>query len=95
MAIFKWDGDKNRKLIGERGISFEVIVSYIENGSLVAIVPGKGKYKHQKQFVIEINKYVYIVPFVEEKGYVFLKTIIPSRKLTKYYLYGGRKDEGI
>lgn len=88
-VVFKWDGDKNRKLLNERSISFETIVAYIENGNLIAIAPGKGKYQHQKQFVIEINKYVYIVPFVEEEGYIFLKTIIPSRKLTKYYLSGG------
>jgi len=37
-----------------------------------------------KKLIIE--NYIYIVPFVEEKKYMFLKTIIPSRKLTKEYL---------
>jgi len=92
-AIFEWSAEKNQKLIKERGISFEVIVSHIEAGSLIAIVAGKGKYKHQKQFVIDVNRYIYIVPFVEEGERIFLKTIIPSRKMTKEYLFGGDTHE--
>jgi hypothetical protein len=33
---------------------------------------------------------VYLVPFVEDEHSVFLKTIIPSRKVTKEYL--GKED---
>jgi hypothetical protein len=33
---------------------------------------------------------VYLVPFVEDERSVFLKTIIPSRKVTKEYL--GKED---
>ncbi|MBI1871694.1 MAG: BrnT family toxin [Chlamydiae bacterium] len=87
--LFKWDPEKNLKLIKERGISFEAIVSHIEQGDVIATVQGKGKYSHQKQFVVSVNQYIYIVPFVEEKGALFLKTIFPSRKLTKQYLFGG------
>ena len=35
-------------------------------------------------------EYVYLVPHVEEPDYMFLKTIIPSRKATRDY---GRKDK--
>jgi hypothetical protein len=35
---------------------------------------------------VEINNYVYLVPFVETEKEIFLKTIIPSRKATKKYL---------
>ena len=52
----------------------------------MAIVPGRGKFGHQKQFLVEANDYIYIVPFVEEDNRIFLKTIIPSRKMTKRYL---------
>ena len=90
MKIFEWDGEKNRKLGRERGLSFEAIVSYIEAGAVVAIVPGQGKYSHQKQFLVLVNNYIYIVPFVEEESRFFLKTIIPSRKMTKRYLEGLR-----
>ena len=87
--VFEWDKEKNQKLIKRRGISFEAIVLQIEAGQVIAIVPGKGKFRHQKQYVLEINNYVYVVPFVEGPEGVFLKTIIPSRTLTKRFLLGG------
>lgn len=37
-------------------------------------------------FVVRIRGYAYLVPFVETKHEVFLKTIIPSRKATRIYL---------
>ncbi len=91
--VFEWEQNKNQKLIKERGVSFEAVVSRIEEGEIFAITPGKGKYGHQKQFIIVLDGYVYIVPFVEGKGKVFLKTIIPSRKMTQRYLSGGKSDE--
>ena len=87
--VFEWNQQKNQKLIKERGISFEAIVLQIEAGHVMAIVPGKGKFRHQKQYVLEFNNYIYVVPFVEESERVFLKTIIPSRRLTKRLLFGG------
>ena len=86
---FEWSREKNQKLIRERGISFEVIVAHIEAGEIVAIGPGRGRFKHQRQFIVSVNRYVYIVPFVEDETKIFLKTIIPSRKLTRHYLRGG------
>ena len=87
--VFDWDNEKNKKLIKERKMSFEAIVSLIESGNIIATVTGKGRYAHQKQFVVEMNKYIYVVPFVEDDQKIFLKTIIPSRKLTKKFLSGG------
>jgi uncharacterized DUF497 family protein len=86
--VYDWDDAKNRKLIKERGISFEAVVSLIEGENVIAIVTGKGRYLHQKQFIVEMNRYVYVVPFVEDDQKIFLKTIIPSRKLTKKFLPG-------
>ena len=37
-----------------------------------------------------VMEHVYLVPHVEEADYLFLKTIIPSRKATRDY---GRKDK--
>ena len=93
--VFDWDNEKNRKLIKARKISFEAIVSLIESGNIIATVTGKGKYAHQKQFIVEMNKYIYVVPFVEDDQKIFLKTIIPSRKLTKKFLSGGKWNEEI
>ncbi|MCI0445310.1 BrnT family toxin [bacterium] len=89
MKVFDWDKKKNEKLVQERGISFETIVLQIEAGNVIAIVRGEGKFRHQKQYIVEFNNYVYIVPFVEGPEVIFLKTIIPSRKLTKRLLLGG------
>ena len=91
MKQFDWDNEKNRKLIEEREISFEEIVFFIEQGNLLDIIsnPNTKKYRNQKMFVVEVNGYVYLVPFTEEGHRVFLKTIYPSRKATAKYLKGG------
>ena len=88
MKYFIWNSDKNEQLKRERDISFEQIVIQIEEGKLHDILehPNQQKYKDQKIFVVELNEYIHLVPFVEDEEYVFLKTIIPSRKATKKYL---------
>ena len=48
--------------------------------------PNKTRYPNQKVLVIKMIDYVYAVPFIEEGNFRFLKTIIPSRKLTRDYL---------
>jgi len=88
MQYFKWNPQKNEKLILERGISFERVVFFIENGHLLDVIkhPNQDRYPNQHQFIVEINDYAYLVPFVESEKEIFLKTIIPSRKATKKYL---------
>ena len=54
--------------------------------------PNKEQYSGQRIFVVNVEGYVFLVPYVETEESVFLKTIIPSRKMTKKYL-GGDKDE--
>jgi len=90
MKYFEWNEEKNEKLKKERNISFEIIVSQIELGYIIDIVeqPNKAKYKNQSIYVVEYERYAYLVPFVEDENKVFLKTIIPSRKATKKYLEG-------
>lgn len=92
MDYYKWNHEKNQRLKAERGIGFEQIVMHIERGGVLDIVqhPDQTKYPKQQILVIEINKYVYLVPFVEGEKGRFLKTIIPSRKATRDYL-GGNK----
>ena len=88
MKNINWSQEKNRHLIVERGISFEVVASYIENEEIIDIIdhPNRQRYEGQKIFVIAIEGYVYLVPFVETGKELFLKTIIPSRKATRDYL---------
>jgi len=64
------------------------VIALLEDGNILDILdhPNKEKYAHQKIYVIEINGYVYLVPFIQDKNKVFLKTIIPSRKAQKKYI---------
>lgn len=91
MKPFRWNHEKNEKLKTERNISFEEIVLAIESDRLLDIVAhsGPGKYPNQRMFVVAVEQYAYLVPFVEETDYYFLKTVIPSRKATRDYLKGG------
>ncbi len=85
MKNINWNPEKNKKLIQERGISFEICLIKIESGEILDILENKN-YKNQKIFILEIESYNYLIPFVENEKEVFLKTIIPSRKFTKKYL---------
>lgn len=83
-----WSDEKNKKIIAERDISFEDVTIAIEEGKLLDIIdhPDKKRYPNQKIFIVNINNYGYLVPFVEDEEKIFLKTIIPSRKATKKYI---------
>ena len=86
---YSFSTEKNRLLIEERGISFEEVILVIEEGGILDILPhpNSDKYPNQKIYVLNINNYVHLVPFVRQDAYhVFLKTIFPHRKLTKQYL---------
>ncbi|MDF1875312.1 DUF4258 domain-containing protein [Sulfurimonas sp. SAG-AH-194-I05] len=85
MITYNWNVEKNLLLKKERNLSFEQIVSHIGNGDLLDVVshPNKEKFAHQKILIVKVEDYVIAVPFVENKNERFLKTIIPSRKLTK------------
>jgi uncharacterized DUF497 family protein len=89
MTQFNWNNEKNSKLNQERGISFENIVFAIENSGLIDVIPHSNseRYPNQSIYVVNIEDYIYLVPFVKEsKDIRFLKTIIPSRKATKQYI---------
>jgi uncharacterized DUF497 family protein len=90
MKYFSWNEEKNELLLAERDISFEDIVLYIEKGFLLDVLehPNPEKYPGQNIFVVQVEEYVYLVPFVEDEKEIFLKTIIPSRKATRKYLKG-------
>ena len=90
MDYYRWNKEKNERLKIERCVSFEQITMHIERGDVLDIVshPNQEKYPNQQLLVVEINDYVYLVPFVENENGKFLKTIIPSRKATRVYLGG-------
>jgi uncharacterized DUF497 family protein len=87
VKAFAWNAEKNALLKRERGISFEEVLFHIEAGDVLDVVahPNQKRYPGQMVYVMEIEDYIYLVPFVESEDEVFLKTIIPSRRATKRY----------
>ncbi len=87
MKPIRWNEEKNQFLLMQRGVSFEMVVDLLEKGEILAkkVHPNKQKYPNQFIFVVRLNGYVCYVPFVENDEEIFLKTIIPSRKLDKAY----------
>ena len=84
---YNWSADKNHLLVQERGISFERIVFEISAGNELAVLehPNQDKYPGQRISIVQVDDYVYAVPFVENAMEIFLKTIIPSRKAKRQY----------
>ena len=91
---FDWNSDKNEWLKKHRGISFEQIVFHLGQGDvwMVADHPNREKYPEQRIYFVIVESYVYLVPHIIGKDFIFLKTIIPSRKATKDYL---KEQEGM
>jgi len=90
MKFFDWNNEKNTLLKKELGVSFEQVELAIASGDLLDRVrhSNPDKYPNQKVFLVRIEDYVYSVPYVEDSGKIFLKTIIPNSKATKKYLGG-------
>jgi uncharacterized DUF497 family protein len=95
VKYFSWNSEKNETLQRERGVSFEAVVFHIQRGDLLDVLehPNQERYRGQRIFVVNINEYAHLVPFVETEDEVFLKTIIPSRRATNIYL-GRRTGDG-
>jgi len=85
MKYIDWNPGKNKKLTKERGVSFDMCAIKIEREDIIDILENSN-YPHQKIFILEIDDYIYMVPFVEDDEKIFLKTIFPSRKFTKLYI---------
>lgn len=88
MLKYLWSEEKNTLLKQVRGIGFEQVVEAINNRQVLEELRHTNplKYKNQKLMILEINNYVYCVPFVEDGNSRFLKTIYASRKYKKQYL---------
>ena len=95
MKPFRWNHGKNEALKIGRSISFEEIVLAMEADGLLDELrhPNPDKYPNQSVFVVALDAYVYLVPYIEESEYFFLKSVIPSRKATKAYLLRSDPNE--
>lgn len=81
--MFERDIEKNEHLRSSRWVSFEDVVCMIEQWNIQYQWPHPNQklYPHQYVFVVTIEGYPYMVPYVytaDKKA--FLKTIYPCRK---------------
>ena len=85
--VIRWNEEKNQLLQIQRKLSFEMVLEKIENQDILSrrSHPDTKRYPHQFIFVLELEGYICYVPFVENDEEIFLKTIIPSRKLNKEF----------
>lgn len=92
----KFNEEKNQLLKAARRIGFEDILEALKMGKLLAdIAHPSQKHSLQRLYVVKIKKYAYGVPYVTNIGKeeIFLKTIYPSRMLTRIYLKGGKNEK--
>ncbi len=92
---YEWDPAKNQWLKENRHISFEQVIYHLSRGDLwkIADHPDRKNYPGQKIYFVVVENYICLVPHIVdiEKEYIFLKTVIPSRKATKMYKEEGRQ----
>jgi len=88
MKTFDWSDEKNAWLRQERGITFEDVVFHLAHGGLLDTIehPNQQQYPGQRIFIVNVEGYACLVPFVEGDEAILPKTIIPSRKMTTLYL---------
>lgn len=80
MKQIRWNLAKSEELKKNRGVSFEEMI----RNELVAVKEHPRR-KHQKIMIFKYREYLWVVPFVESKDEIFLKTMFPSRKYTKLH----------
>ena len=73
MKPFRWNPDKDRELLEERGVSFEQAVVTLESGGLLDVLahPNTKRYPNQRLLVVARDSYAYLVACVEEEGASF------------------------
>jgi hypothetical protein len=85
--MYRWNEDKNSILKATRGYSFEDAVEVLSKEGVVDHYkhPLNDKYPNQYIYVISLGGYIHYIPYVRDGDTIFLKNIIPSRKLHKHY----------
>ena len=84
MKYLSWSLEKNEILKRTRNISFEEIAYLIESDQILGVEENP-KHPNQKIYILEIDNYAIVVPFVETEGEIFLKTAFPSRKYSRQF----------
>ncbi|KKS79872.1 MAG: hypothetical protein UV54_C0027G0009 [Candidatus Beckwithbacteria bacterium GW2011_GWA2_43_10] len=89
-VTIEFNEEKNLLLKETRKISFDEIIEAIDKNQILDDIEHRDKkrYLQQKILVVRVKNYVYAILYVRDKkrGVIFLKTIYPSRVLTKKYI---------
>jgi len=83
MKYLNWDSSKNEILKGSRGISFEEIAILIGSNGILGIEVNSGR-ANQKIYILNIDNYAVVVPFVETDNEIFLKTAFPVENILNF-----------
>ena len=88
MTDVDWPSEKDQELRGEYGFGFDRVVAAVASGLLLddRAHPNAERYRHQRQLIVNLDNHAWVVPYVEDEGIIFLKTMFPSQKATKEYL---------
>jgi hypothetical protein len=92
MIQARWNIEKAKSLKENEvrdKVEFEECVVALEENRVLADLPHPTR-PNQRIFVLEINGYAHVVPYVEEENGVFLKTVFPRRRHHAQYL-GNKK----
>ncbi len=85
--MYRWNEDKSAVLKAERGFSFNDVVREMSIHGVLDNYkhPNSEKYPNQYVYIVSMRGYVHYIPYVIDGDDIFLKNIIPSRKLNKKY----------
>ncbi len=91
---YSFDSEKDEWLLATRGVTFSMVLEAIAEEKVLLIFthPNQTDYPGQRIMVVEIGGYPYCVPYVEQEGIRFLKTVYPNRKF-KYLITGEKTNE--
>ncbi|MEK6734190.1 MAG: hypothetical protein AABY27_03700 [Pseudomonadota bacterium] len=95
-AQFRYDPEKNSKLLTERQIGFDEIAAAMLEGKVLAVTDhfNKERYPNQQIAYVFILDIVYKVPFIEEgENSIFLKTAYPSSKARDEFFPNKKKNK--
>ena len=79
----RWSRAKSAELKRTRGVSFEEIV----RAELLGVLEHPTR-PNQDLLLLLLDGYVWVAPFVTTEDGIFLKTLFPSRKLTRRWRRG-------
>jgi hypothetical protein len=90
MKTLRWNIEKAKWLREQperNAVGFEECAVLIEAGHILDDIDNPSRnFPDQKAYVLAVDEYVYLVPYVETDEEIFLKTVYPSRKLTALYM---------